>query len=44
MSELGDDERQSLEMTSVRVGRLRVSELGDYGRDEAEMTSVTKQR
>ena len=43
-SELGDDERQSWEMTSDRAGRWRKGERRDDERDEAEMTSVTKQR
>ena len=43
-SELGDDERQSWEMTSDRAGRWRKGERRDDGRENEEMTSVTKRR
>ena len=44
VSELGDDEYQSLEMASVRAGRWRKWRGGDDECDKAEITSMTKQR
>ena len=44
VSELGDGERQSWEMASVRAGWWRASELGDDERQSWEMTEVTRRR